>query len=181
MVVHKRTLRGPPGPGLPENRNGLFRKRNYPTTATFGLKVPISPDNLGRTAPHVHCCMPLITAVLPPKVNQFFCPQPHVGIQADQEQQVVKLVVPPIPGMALMMGLNLLEEFALMLLPHGLRGPFDLFREGYLLGQILVHRALLDEIPKQVPEVLDVLPPGGIGQVIAGHPLIEPVGDVGRP
>jgi hypothetical protein len=168
VVVHEWTLSVlapfvPSGTGLLQQTDGFFRKRNHPSPSTLGLKLPVSADNLGRAASQIHRRMPLVTAVLPPEVNELLRPKTHVRVQADQKEQVVKLVVPPISSMALMMGLNLLEEFALMLLSHGLRGPLDLFWEGYLLGQILVHRALLDEIPKEVAEVLDVLSAGGIG------------------
>ena len=58
-----------------------------------------------------------------------------VWVQADQEEQVVKLVVPTVACMPLVMGLNFPKESALVILPHGLWGPLHLLGERYLFGE----------------------------------------------
>ena len=71
-----------------------------------------------------------------------------------------------------------MKERALVILPHGLWGPLHLLGERYLFGEILLHRAFLDEVAEEVPQVLHILPPCGIGQGVAGDPLLKPVGDM---
>ncbi len=87
----------------------------------------------------------------------------------------MKLVVPAVSGMPLMVSLNPLEQFALMSLPHGLRGPLDLLGKSNLLGEVFFHGSLLDEVAEEVSKVLDVLSSCGIGQVVTGNSLVEPV------
>jgi hypothetical protein len=114
-------------------------------------------------------------------MNELLCPKSHVWIQADEEEQVVKLVVPTVARMPLVMGLNFPKESALVILPHGLWGPLYLLGERYLFGKVLLHGALLDEVAEEVPQVLHVLSPRGIGQGVAGDSFVEPVGDMTGP
>jgi len=65
-----------------------------------------------------------------------------------------------------------------MAFPHGLRGPLHLLRERYLFGEVFLHRALLDKVAEEVPEVLDVLSPRSISQGVTGNSFIKPVGDM---
>ena len=90
----------------------------------------------------------------------------------------MKLVVPTVARMPLVVGLDFSKERALMTFPHGLWGPFRLLGERYLFGKVLLHGALLDEVAKEVPQVLHVLPPRSIGQSVAGNAVVKPVGDM---